>query len=120
MESWFLCATGVRLLPGSRLGDWAWTIVTSVYGGSQKFVLPGCSLHGSHLESGTLFPLRFVSDSHVPCVGDAFGVLHWTFREIIDLLVCVFVGSTVDTCSASVLGVWKNCTHFLRCGRLES
>ena len=25
-------------------------------------------LRGSHLESGALFPLRFVSDSHVPCV----------------------------------------------------
>ena len=35
-------------------------IVTSVCGGSQKFVLPGCRLRGSHLESGTLFPLRFV------------------------------------------------------------
>ena len=25
-----------------------------------------------------------------------------------------------DACSASALGAWTNCTHFLRCGRLES
>ena len=42
------------------------------------------------------------------------------FREILQLLVGAFLGSTVDTCSASVLGVWKNCIHLLRCGRLES
>ena len=40
-----------------------------------------------------------------------------------DSHVHLFVADVIksfDTCSASVLGVWTNCTHFLRCGRLES
>ena len=43
------------------------------------------------------------------CVGVAFGVQLWIFRELLLLLVGAFLGSTVDTCSASVLGVGKNC-----------
>ena len=65
------------------------------------------------------FALRILLSRSL-CVRVAFGVQLWIFREILQLLVGAFLGSTVDTCSASVLGVWKNCTHFLRCGRLES
>ena len=60
------CFRGLKQLLGETEPG---SIVTSVYGGFQKyFVLIGYSLRGSHLESGTLFPLRFVSDSHAPCV----------------------------------------------------
>ena len=79
---------------------------------SLSFLFAACAVRTWNLVK--LFPSRSL------CVGVACGVQHWIFREILQLLVGAILGSTVDTCSASVLGVWTNCTHFLRCGRLES
>ena len=45
---------------------------------------------------------------------------NWISREM-SISVGAMLGSTVDTCYASVLGwLWMNFTLFLRCGRLES
>ena len=62
-----------------------------------------------------------VSDSH--CSG-RLGVAHdcenWIFREMTFFVVAI-LGSTRDTCSASVLRwLWMNFTHFLRGGGLGS
>ena len=53
-------------------------------------------------------------------LGVAYEYENWIFREI-TVFVGAILGSTVATCSASVLWwVWTNCTHFPRCGGLES
>ena len=61
-----------------------------------------------------------VSGSHCSaCLGVADEYENWILRET-TLFVGAMLGSTVDTCSASVLWLWTYFTHFLRCGRLES
>ena len=51
-------------------------------------------------------------------LGVAYEYEKWTFREI-TVFVGAILGSTVDTCSASVLlWLWTYLTHFLRCGGL--
>ena len=68
MESWFRVPLGCGCF---RAAAWETELGPSSRQSTEalrKFVLPGCSLRGPHLESGTLFLLRFVSVSHVPCV----------------------------------------------------
>ena len=61
-----------------------------------------------------------VSGSHFSgCLGVADEYDNWILREM-TFFVGAMLGSTVDTCSASVLWLWTYFTHFLRCGRLES
>ena len=53
-------------------------------------------------------------------LGVAYDCENWIFREM-TFFVVAMLGTTVDTCSASVLWrVWMIFTHFLRCGGLGS
>ena len=77
--------------------------------GSISFL--GGSSGGSHLESGAMFPIR-------PCIWQSLFYVWvlavefriWIFREILGCFSAI-LGSTVDTCSATVFGViGTNCT----------
>ena len=53
-------------------------------------------------------------------LGVAYDCENWIFREM-TFFVEAMLGTTVDTCSASVFWrLWMNFTHFLFCCRLES
>ena len=53
-------------------------------------------------------------------LGVAYGCENWIFREMTSFVVAM-LGTTVDTCSASVLWrLWMNFAHFLRGGGLDS
>ena len=62
-----------------------------------------------------------VSGSHCSGrLGVAYECENWNFRKM-TFFVGAILGSTVDTCSSSVLWLLcKNFTHFLRCGGLGS
>ena len=61
-----------------------------------------------------------VSGSHCSArLGVAYVYENWILPKM-TFFVGAILGLTVDTCSASVLWLWTNFTHFLRCGRLES
>ena len=115
-----VCTWGVRLLHAA-LGRLGGALVmrqpTDALG---RISCPGRS-RGSHLESGALFPSSLCLAVIVPGVwvlllSTENGIL----REM-TLSVGAILGSTVDTCSATVRWwLWTYFTHFLRCGRLES
>ena len=77
VESWF----GVPLGCGCfRAAAWETELGPSSHQSTEalrKFVLPGCSLRGSHMESGTLFSFTLrIWQSRSLCVGVALGVQH--------------------------------------------
>ena len=85
----------------------------------KRISCPMCS-RSSLLESGTLFLRVLASGSSCSgCLGVAYEFENWILRET-TFFVGAMLGTTVDTCSASVLWwPWKT-VHFLRGGRLVS
>ena len=82
-----------------------------------------CCLRWSHLE---IWRIISTTSSYLTVFASVSGCClwstgHWIFREILESCSCALVGSTVNTCSASVLGCfWTNGTYFLRRGGLGS
>ena len=111
-----------RIQKSGGLGDgWDGALVmrqpTNAFG---RISCPLCS-RSSHLESGALFPLSLFLAVIVPGVWVLLRSTEiWIFQEM-SISVGEMLGTTVDTCSASVLWwLWTYFTHFRRCGGLES
>ena len=115
---------------GGVLGYWGATwgaaasvqlIVTSVLGGFQKyFVLPGCSLRGSHLEIWHIISFRLrIWQSRSLCLGVACGVQVGFFGRSWCVTRAQKLGSTVDTCSASVAALLDE-WHLISFGEVDS
>ena len=106
VESWVLvCHWGAAV---SGPADWETELGPSSRQSTeapQKFVLPGCSLRGSHLEPGTLVALRFVSDSHVLRVLVLLVEYSIGFFGRFFSYSCATLGSTVESCFDQYLAV---------------
>ena len=82
------------------------------------FVFPGVAACMVRTwKSGAFFPLwHCIWQSLFVRLGVACGVQHGSVgKGVLVCYSCALLGSTVDTCSATVLGAfWTNCTQFLR------
>ena len=105
VESWSWCATWGAAASGQPLGR----LNLGHRHVSLRRLSEVCPswLQSSWFALGIWYIISFtlrIWQSRSLCVGVAFGVQHWIFLEILRLLVGAFLGSTVDTCSASVTG----------------
>ena len=92
--------------------------VMEAFGRCFSFTLPALS-RCSHLKLGAFFFYDLVSSSLSSVSGCCmWNADHWILHEMTWSMGAT-LGSTMVTCSASVLGFWTNFTQIPRCRGLE-